>query len=120
MTTTVTERLGSIYSPHNRFRATVDMTKCRRNVAEGGRSVLFHQCTRKGKHEWIDTEAGGTYLFCKVHHPAEVAKRDAAGRAKWNKKLATEKAQRVTRGLREATDGQLQAECVRRGWTVTA
>lgn len=41
-------------------------TKCRRQVAEGGRSVLFHQCSRKRGF-------GTDGLYCKQHGASPAA-----------------------------------------------
>ncbi len=124
MTTERKERLGPLYKKgRGLYESEVDLTRCRRNVHEPGRGFHIYQCSRKGKHEWVDPETNETYKFCKTHHPGEVAKRDRAREQKWADEAEARKQGReksaITRGLPAASDEQLLAECEKRGWTVS-
>jgi hypothetical protein len=58
------------YGPAYRSKP-VDYTRCAASVADGGRSVSSHQCTRKNGH-------GPHGAWCKTHDPvARKAKSDA-------------------------------------------
>lgn len=53
-----------------------DRTRCCESVADGGRSVMVHQCRNK---VWKDD-------YCKTHHPDTVAKRNDANRQRYLKR----------------------------------
>jgi len=55
------------YRPHSLYDNPIDMDNCRASVANGGRSVGFHQCMRKG---YIEEEEK---LWCKTHAPSTMA-----------------------------------------------
>ena len=65
--------------------------RCKEQVADGGRSVSFHQCIY---NVWKDG-------FCKRHHPDTVAARDALRHSRWNAEDKKEQAAcRVERAKR--------------------
>jgi len=83
----------SIYTPlkwQESLGYSVSLDRCRASVHEGGRGVGFHQCGRKPT---VTREVDGQeYGFCKQHDPVEVAKRNAASRAKWQTEYEAQKA----------------------------
>lgn len=56
-----------------------DATRCRVAVSDGGRSPLFHQCTKKAV-VW-HTGIG----YCRQHNPEAVAERRRADASKWER-----------------------------------
>lgn len=65
----------------------LDPTRCRESVADGGRSVGFHQC---GK---LATRDG----YCGLHHPDAVQKRHAERDARYDRETQLRDAQWAVR-----------------------
>lgn len=99
-----------IYQKQRLFDRPVQLDQCRASVANGGRSVGVHQCTKLGKKPWTDPKDGEVYLFCTNHHPDDVAVREKARAVAWHQEVVT----RHQRSLRGFTDDQLRAELARR------
>lgn len=75
---------ASIWSGHFTKREG-DPARCRASVPDGGRSPMFHQCTRKPTVFRDCTSPAGTFGFCKMHDPVAEAERRAAKDAKWRR-----------------------------------
>lgn len=74
---------------------TIDTNRCKAAVHDGGRSVSFHQCTRK---PWRDG-------WCKQHHPDTEATRDKERRARWEmESRARRREAQINAARREALD----------------
>lgn len=77
------------YKPHWPHQ-TIDEARCRAAVADGGRSVGFHQCRRKPTSgEW-----------CKQHDPVRLAAKRQAEIEEWKRADAA----RAERSKREAVE----------------
>ena len=58
-----------------------DTTKCIEEVWESGRGMFHHQCNRKRGY-------GKDGLYCKIHNPEYIAKKNAERDAKYEKELS--------------------------------
>lgn len=65
-----------IWRPHWSYEK-IDPTRCASAVHDGGGSVEFHQCTRRG----IIEEDG--HLWCRVHAPSAEAERNRIASEKY-------------------------------------
>ena len=74
--------MQSLYKPHDRFSAPVQMGRCQASVPVGGRSARFHQCCRKGV---IDRDG---VLYCKQHDPVAVQEREREADERYRKEQA--------------------------------
>lgn len=72
---------------------------CCHAVHEGGRGVGFYQCTRKAKHKRDVLRYGkpATLEYCTIHDPVAVKRKRDDWRAKFNAKMAAERADREAR-----------------------
>lgn len=71
-----------LYTPHNRFQSPPNVKLCRAAVADGGRSVGFHQCSRKA------TVWDGQIGYCAIHNPIAVEAKRKAEAEKYNRESA--------------------------------
>jgi len=62
-----------------------DPKRCRVSVADGGRSVTSHQCTRKPVVFRELDDPKGTFGFCKIHDPVVVAEKRRVEEARWQR-----------------------------------
>jgi len=65
------------YRPHSPCDAPIDPERCRHAVSNGGRSVDFHQCTRKAVKDG----------YCRLHHPDAVTKRNREAERRRQEKI---------------------------------
>ena len=87
---------------------------CSERVPNDGRSVGFHNCSRKAK-VWNDG-AG----YCTQHDPERVKARRAESARQWRAKMDAGAASSRARSLTRCSEAQLRAECARRGFDMVA
>lgn len=98
---------GPMYWPHEKPWEPRPGT-CRASVHDGGRSVGFHQCSRKVTVEREVSLKGKavTIGYCRQHDPVEVARRtrerDAKWRAEWDERDRKHKEHQRQRELEAA------------------
>ncbi len=93
MTDTVTIRrrgsFGRAFTP--------DLTRCRANVADGGRSFSSHQCEKVAKVfrdviVYGEEEKGVQSIgFCTIHDPVKVAEKRKAAQERWDREAERHK-----------------------------
>jgi hypothetical protein len=98
--TTIEEARKLTYGFHWN-RKKYEEGRCCKSVYPNERGASSHQCTRKNGH-------GPAGLYCKLHSPDTIAKKQEAERAKWAERLKERKLERAAPELLAALQGLLR------------